>query len=80
MNPNELMNQNPCLAIGWCLIMALSSLTTNVKFMDKRHVTLKVPRLCSAFQTMQQNMIESLLLPVLSVMGDQEISVFSVSR
>lgn len=39
-----------------------------------------ISRLCSSFQTMKQNMIDFLLLLILSVMGDEEISIFSVSR
>lgn len=49
--------------------------------LETRYSQNSIPRLYSAFHKMQQNMIEFLLLPILSLIrGDWEISVFSVSR
>lgn len=49
MNPNELMNPYAHLEIRWCLIMMLPTpilthVIINVRFMEQRHVTLKLIR------------------------------------
>lgn len=80
------MNPYAHLEIRWCLIMMLPTpilthVIINVRFMEQRHVTLKLIRkLRLLFRQCSEVRTVFLALTVSWLRGDQEISVLSTSR